>query len=283
MTPSTTALSRALDGVENIIAEVAEQEILPRFRQLREGEVKEKTGPNDVVTVADVASEKALHAALSRLLPGSQVVGEEAVAANPAVLKTLEKSENPVWILDPLDGTLAFSQGSEVFGLIVALVHHNETVAGWIHDPIGRRTLRTEKGAGAFLNHQPVKVMPSTRLEQMSGMISSKFFDLSMKDRLLAQKKQFASIYSSVSAAHDYLNLVTGKSHFALFRRILPWDHAAGILAHSEAGGYNRRLDGTAYDVKDQIGGILLAPTVEDWRLLHSLLFPDAKIEQPKS
>ena len=71
-----------LDRVARVLAEVADQEILPRWRNLASGDVREKTGPNDLVTVADEAAEKALAARLQDLLPGSVLVGEEAVEAD---------------------------------------------------------------------------------------------------------------------------------------------------------------------------------------------------------
>ena len=63
-----------IDGVTEIIAAVGREEILPRFRALAAGDIREK-GPGDLVTVADEASEARLAAALTDLLPGSVVVG----------------------------------------------------------------------------------------------------------------------------------------------------------------------------------------------------------------
>ncbi len=85
--------------VTGLIREVTEAVILPRFRNLEQGEVKEK-GPNDLVTVADTDAERLLTARLIEMLPGSTVVGEEAVAADAKVLERL-KGDAPVWILDP--------------------------------------------------------------------------------------------------------------------------------------------------------------------------------------
>ena len=83
--------------------------MLPRFRHLSDGEVKVKA-PGDVVTIADHEAERALTAGLSRLLPGSEVVGEEAVAADPDVLGRLG-DRGAVWVVDPVDGTNNFAAG----------------------------------------------------------------------------------------------------------------------------------------------------------------------------
>src|SRR5229473_1330313 len=73
------------EKVRRLIAEVADEEVMPRFEKLETGDISEKS-PGDFVTIADVASERRLTPALRDLLPGSLVVGEEAVAADPAVL-----------------------------------------------------------------------------------------------------------------------------------------------------------------------------------------------------
>ncbi|MDI5982912.1 inositol monophosphatase family protein, partial [Amycolatopsis magusensis] len=65
------------------VRKAAAVEIMPRFRQLAEHEVDEKSGPHDLVTVADRRAEEHLTASLTKLLPGSVVVGEEAVHADP--------------------------------------------------------------------------------------------------------------------------------------------------------------------------------------------------------
>ncbi|GAA2751583.1 hypothetical protein GCM10010440_64410 [Kitasatospora cinereorecta] len=102
--------ARDVSEVDRIVREVAEQEIVSRFGRLVAGEIAEKA-PGDLVTVADRAAEEALTARLTALLPGSAVVGEEAVSADPGVLKALD-GPDPVWIVDPIDGTHNFVAGN---------------------------------------------------------------------------------------------------------------------------------------------------------------------------
>jgi fructose-1,6-bisphosphatase/inositol monophosphatase family enzyme len=76
--------------------------VLSRFGSLAAGQIT--TGSDgEPTTVADSSAEEALSERLRDLLPGSVVVGEEAVRANPDVLRLLKSSE-PVWIVDPIDG-----------------------------------------------------------------------------------------------------------------------------------------------------------------------------------
>jgi len=107
-----------LDRVARLIREVAETEILPRFRRLEEHHTWEKR-PGSLVTVADEAAEKRLEDGLLRLAPGSVALGEEAAEKDSSIFERLLDDE-PVWIIDPVDGTKNFAAGRPEFAVIVA-------------------------------------------------------------------------------------------------------------------------------------------------------------------
>ncbi|EWY42257.1 inositol-1-monophosphatase [Skermanella stibiiresistens SB22] len=260
-----------IDRVSTIIREVAETEILPRFRHLATADIREK-GPGDLVTVADEASEVALTRRLADLLPGSVVIGEEATAADITVLDRIH-GDDPVWIIDPIDGTSNFAAGKQHFGVIVALAAGGETLAGWIHDPLGGRMAVAEKGQGAWLDGARLRTAPASELPEMTGVLSSRYFDASTRERLEGRKLRLARTFSLGCAAHEYLKLNAGETHFSIYRRIMPWDHAAGALMHAEAGGYHARIDGTPYSPTQRDGGLLLAPDRASWTALRDLLF----------
>jgi fructose-1,6-bisphosphatase/inositol monophosphatase family enzyme len=260
-----------IDRVSTIIREVAEAEILPRFRRLAAADVREK-GPGDLVTVADEESERQLTRRLTELVPNSAVIGEEAVAADQKVLDRVF-DDAPVWIIDPVDGTSNFAAGKPAFGVIVAYARRGETLAGWIHDPLGKRIAIAMKGEGAWLGSSRLRTAPAADLKDMSGVLSSRYFDKETREHLDQQKQQLASTFSLRCAAHEYLTLNSGETHFSLYRRIMPWDHAAGTLMHAEAGGYHAKLNGASYTPAEREGGLLLAPDRESWMALRELLF----------
>src|ERR1700743_2075316 len=109
-----------LKTVDQIIREVAAEQIMPRFRQLAEGDIEMK-GVNDPVTVADKEAERVLTERLTAYLPGSVVVGEESFAKDKAIMSHLD-NEHPVWIIDPIDGTRNFVAGNPEFAVMIALV-----------------------------------------------------------------------------------------------------------------------------------------------------------------
>lgn len=266
-----------VDAVCAALAEIAQSIILPRYKQLGDGDVRTKTGATDLVTIADEESEKALAPRLMALLPGSKVVGEEAVAADPAALPGL-LAHDPVWIVDPIDGTLNFVHGRDAFASVVALVSQGETVLGWIHDPLSGRTLWAEKGKGCWRRPPKALSAPRDARVKLPEDIKRPGIDLKTLNAALYNKQfagakgAFARNVNQGSAAHDYWALAEGRLHLSGYKNLKPWDHAAGVLIHAEAGGYARLLSGAAYDpVAAGQTGILSAPSQDVWRRVADL------------
>ena len=138
------------DAVTALIRAAAARHILPRFNRLAAHEIKQKTSPRDLVTVADLETEQALTPALKALLPGSEVVGEEETARDPAVMDRLD-GDAPVWIIDPVDGTANFVDAVPRFAVLVALSAGEEIRLAWIHDPVRDVTAIASAGGGAWL------------------------------------------------------------------------------------------------------------------------------------
>jgi fructose-1,6-bisphosphatase/inositol monophosphatase family enzyme len=254
-----------------LIEAAAAEEIAPRFGKLADADVRDK-GANDPVTVVDLAMERRLSAALADLLPGSAVVGEEAVADDAHVHDRID-GDDPVWLIDPLDGTLNFTQGRPTIAVIVALVRRGRTVAGWIHDPLGRATAMVEAGAGAWWGGGRVTLAPPPRdLSALTGPVNAKYFPEPQRERLRERRARVNHVRPLFCAGQEYLRLASGAIHFALFWRIKPWDHAAGVLLHREAGGHAARVNGEPYQPTDRDGGLLLAPDAATWRTLHDAL-----------
>jgi fructose-1,6-bisphosphatase/inositol monophosphatase family enzyme len=259
-----------IEKVRALIEAAAAEEIVPRFGKLAAEDVREKA-PNDLVTVADLAMERRLTPALASLLPGSTVVGEEAVFDDAQILDRLDQ-EAPVWLIDPVDGTTNFTEGRPMIAVIVALVQRGRTIAGWIHDPLGGATATVEQGAGAWLGGGRLRVAPPTDLPAMIGALNFKYFPDALRERLKARRDRVTAVRPLFCAGQEYLRLARGQVHFAQFWRIKPWDHAAGVLLHREAGGHGARLDGAAYRPTDREGGLLLSSDAASWRALHDAL-----------
>ncbi|HXP96237.1 MAG TPA: inositol monophosphatase [Telmatospirillum sp.] len=247
--------------VATILKDVAAEIILPRFNRLATGDVREKK-PGDLVTIADTEAEAALTDRLSALIIGSRVVGEEAVSADAGTLAHLQQ-DGPVWIIDPIDGTSNFVKGRKTFAVIVALVMQGRTVQGWILDPLSGTTTLAEQGAGTWRDGLRLRVAPSGPLASLCGSTYRRGKQL---------EKAVNRLICLGSAAHEYLSLVGNQIQFAHFHRLHPWDHAAGVLLHSEAGGFNALLNGETYRPVPSKEGILLAPDRDTWEQLRPLV-----------
>ena len=121
--------------VAELLREAAKAEILPHFRNLSEGAIRQKTSAHDLVTDADEATERVIEAGLLRAFPGALAVGEEAVSRDPDLLHGLGEADL-AFILDPVDGTLNFASGLPLFGVMAAVLSRGEVVCGIILDPM---------------------------------------------------------------------------------------------------------------------------------------------------
>ncbi len=247
-----------IEAVTDLVRAVAEAEILPRFRRLDERESWEKRS-GAIVTVADERVEAALSDGLAAILPGSSVVAEEAAETAPETLDALDRP-GLVWVIDPIDGTANFSAGKACFAVMVALVADGETVAGWIYDPIADSAAVAERGAGAWRNGVRLRVADPAPDAEMTGAFGWRL----NKDRSFSARYRERTY--NKCCGFDYLALSEGRTHFAFYRSLKPWDHAAGHLLHAEAGGYSACVDGTPYRPgrRDQ-EGLLLAPDQKIW------------------
>ena len=253
-----------LDDVSSLIREVSAAEIMPRFGRLEAADRWHKR-QGSVVTAADVAAEKFLSRRLPELVASSVVVGEEMSEESPGLLDALD-GDAPVWLVDPVDGTRNFVDGRPGFAVMVALVAGRRTLAGWIYRPAEDAMYVAEAGAGAFRDGERLQVAPAAgSLAALSGSLGG------FLRRRTDLPDRFALVTASRCIGVDYCALADGEIHFAHYRGVSAWDHAAGVLIHAEAGGFCRSLDRTPYRVgAPGEGGILLAPDPATWEDLRN-------------
>lgn len=262
-----------IDAVTRILEDVAQEEILPRFRTLESHEIQRKQS-GELVTVADEAAERQIGRRLRDLLPGSMLVGEEAVAKESALMDALA-GKDPVWLIDPIDGTGNFAAGRPVFAVMVALVREGTTLAAWIHDPIGMRTAVAQAGEGAWIEGERLRAAPGGAVETLEGTLhSGQFATREMARHIDSRRGRLNTVKSLRCAGQQYILLAGGQAHFSLFTKLMPWDHAPGVLIHGEAGGTGRTLDGVLYGpARRDAPALLLAPDDDSWEALHEVLF----------
>ncbi|TIT59849.1 MAG: inositol monophosphatase, partial [Mesorhizobium sp.] len=111
----------AIDWLAKLLSDAAIAEIMPRFRRLDEGEVRQKTSAADLVTEADVNAERLITVRLRERYPQAMIVGEEACSDDTALLQGLGEADL-AFVIDPVDGTFNFASGVPLFGVMLGVV-----------------------------------------------------------------------------------------------------------------------------------------------------------------
>ena len=262
------------DKIAEIIKDVALSKIVPRFQALQDHEISTKSGPSDLVTIADLESEIELTRIFKDILPGSYVVGEEAVSKNEMDMSILGTESDPIWVIDPVDGTHNFAHGVPRYATIIALVKGGETVQSWIYDIPNDRLAVAEQGAGVELSGQRITYPQMGKsLNETRGFISRKFLPEKLRDELKeVLDQEFGNIETYLCCAHEYLDILAGESYFSMYSRIRPWDHLAGAMMMEEADGFVRKWDKSLYRPGDERGGVICTPNEAVWDEIYGLL-----------
>jgi fructose-1,6-bisphosphatase/inositol monophosphatase family enzyme len=265
-----------VQALAQLLREVAVAEIMPRFRRLEAGDIRAKTGPLDLVTAADEAAERAITAGLRQRFPGCLVVGEEATAANPALLAGLPTADL-AFVVDPVDGTSNFAAGLPLFATMAAAIVQGEVVAAAIHDPLSGSCAIALRGMGAWMEESDgrqhdLRVAAPVAVPRMAGSASWRYLPEPLKSRVCANLPKLAACWDYRCAGHEYRMLAAGQCDYLMFNRLMPWDHAPGWLLHREAGGYSAQFDGSPYRPDTTGGGLICTSDRASWQALRTAL-----------
>jgi len=198
-------------------------------------------GPANFVTIADKRAEEAVYSELSKARPGYGFIGEEG-----GMREGTDKSH--VWIVDPLDGTTNFLHGMPHFAVSIALKREDSIIAGVIYNPANDDLFLAEKGKGAFLNDQRLRVAGRKKLNEAvigCGLphLGRGSFETSVKE-MAALQPRVAVLRRFGAATLDLAWVAAGRFDGFWERDLSPWDMAAGILLIREAGGFVSDIDG---------------------------------------
>jgi myo-inositol-1(or 4)-monophosphatase len=198
-------------------------------------------GPANFVTAADRRAEQILREELEIARPGYGFLGEEGGMHAGA-----DKTHR--WIVDPLDGTMNFLHGIPHFAISIALEREGTIVAGVVYNPANDELFTAERGKGAFLNDQRLRVANRKRLADAVVACalphpSRGDIERTQKEHVAAQGK-VAGLRRFGAAALDLAWVAAGRLDAYWERGLSPWDMAAGLILVREAGGYVTDLDG---------------------------------------
>jgi myo-inositol-1(or 4)-monophosphatase len=198
-------------------------------------------GPANFVTMADKRAEEMLHDDLIKARPGYGFLGEEG-----GIREGADKSHT--WIVDPLDGTTNFLHGIPQFAVSIGLQREGTIIAGLIYNPANDDLYLAERGKGAFLNDQRLRVAGRRSLGDCviaCGLPHMGRGDLELsRAEMTAIQAKVAGLRRFGAAALDMAFVAAGRFDGFWERNLQPWDMAAGQIIVREAGGIVSGIEG---------------------------------------
>ena len=185
----------------------------------------------DVVTKADLISEKIIMSRIRKAYPDHGIISEESGNFN--------EGAEYVWIIDPIDGTLNFSRGVPLFGVMICLMHKGEVVLSVIDLPAAHELFFAKKGGGAYCNGKRIRCSQKRTLNQSFGAGSARLDGRAavFLEKLIRtarnQNIQYASFFSmAVNACY----VACGRRDWAVPLAGMVWDFAPAYLILKESG-----------------------------------------------
>ncbi len=198
----------------------------------QENTVTAKEGKKNFVTKYDVAVQEFLFKELGKAFPDAQFIGEEG--ENDFSTDSLR------FIIDPIDGTTNFMQDYRCSCISVALCNGNDVIAGVVYNPYTDELFSAEKGKGANLNGNRIKVSERPLSDGLALFGTSPYHPENTDETFALLRKVFdlsRDIRRSGSAAYDICTVACGRCEVFFEKSLQPWDIAAGTLILKEAGG----------------------------------------------
>ncbi len=232
----TSILPRVIEACER-----AGRSLVHDFGEVENLQVSRK-GPSDFVSVADKQSEEILREYLLRIEPEAGFLGEES--------EEEKGSGGGRWIVDPLDGTTNFLHGLPHFAISVAYEREGEVELGVVYQPVTGEIFRAERGKGAYLGRQRLRVSGREDLEfalfeaglRGKGRVMNLWYSLPSTVPLRSQG----------SAALGLAYVASGRLDACWWSGVKLWDVAAGLILVREAGGFVLNFEGKAYEKEEE-------------------------------
>ena len=206
----------------------------------------QKKGPKDLVTEADIASEKNIVDAIRARFPDHDIMAEESRDKNRV-------NSDFQWIIDPLDGTTNFAHQVPVFSISIAFAVSGEIRVGIVLQPVSGELFTAVKSKGAWLNGRPISV---SECRSLADALLVTGFPYAVKKDSRHYMARFENMLNAAqgvrrlgSAAVDLCYVACGRFDGFWEERLQPWDTAAGFLIAEEAGAKITDFSGNTYAI----------------------------------
>jgi len=224
----------SLNEIASVAKKAAAAAAEVQLKGLRDGtEIRTKASPQDLVTAADLESERLIHQTVSQAFPEHNFLGEEGGDRG--------RSSEWLWVVDPIDGTTNYSRHIPFFSTSIAVYHQGRPVFGLVTNPVVGETFVAVEGQGAFLNDAPIQASKVNQLSQ-ALLITGFYYDRGRNIELtLDALRTFYShdilgVRRLGSAALDLCYVASGRADGYFEIGIHGWDFAAGAFIAQQAG-----------------------------------------------
>jgi len=216
-------------------AKAAGELSLDFFNKEKEISYKEQ---EEIVTDVDIKCEDVIKSIIKKEFADHAFLGEE---------KGKEGSSEYTWVIDPIDGTVNYSRGIKLYGISIALVKDKKVVLGVVYNPLTNELFSAQKGKGAFLNGQKIKVSDVSQLSKSvvyaTELYRSKEYVSSLFDKI----KRFRITSSS---AYETCLVACGRTDGFIKVTKVPWGFAAANLIVEEAGGKVTNFNDSEWNIE---------------------------------
>jgi myo-inositol-1(or 4)-monophosphatase len=206
--------------------------------------VQYKSSDIDLVTEADLASERLIVEAIRARFPGHTILAEEGLGDVQQGAGEIEW----LWVVDPLDGTVNYAHGFPVWGVSLALAERGQVQVGVTYDPLRDDLFWAERGSGAWRNGARLRVSDTARLRDALVATGFAYKRATLADNNLAEfnavMPRVQGVRRAGAAVIDLALLAAGVLDGYWEMHLQPWDWAAGRLLIEEAGGVVTDLRG---------------------------------------
>ncbi len=206
----------------------------------------DKKGAIDLVTAADLESEKSIIGTIHETFPDHTIIAEESGIA--------QRDRHACWIIDPLDGTTNYVHGLGLFAVSIAFAMDERIVVGIVFNPATGELFTAVEGGGAKLSDHPIQASASTKVSE-SLLVTGFPYEMEHNRKALIQR--FSNCLAAArgirrlgSAALDLCFVACGRFDGFWEENLNPWDTAAGMLIAREAGGVVTDFDARPFKVE---------------------------------
>lgn len=209
-------------------------------------------GDVNIVTEADWQAEQLIAGMVRKVYPGHIIIGEEGAGTAPA--PPVSPAGEPIWFVDPLDGTTNFAHGFPFYCVSIGVEVGGRVVVGVVYDPVRRELFSAIQGQGAFCNGRRLRVSSTEKLDQSLLVTGFAYNVRTSRRNNLGHFSHFSlrcrGVRRTGSAALDLCYVADGRLDGFWEMHLWPWDTAAGSLIVEESGGRMSGFDGQPYELR---------------------------------